>query len=103
MYIKKIEEVDWIKNKLHKNSNTLLKDLRNFMVLNFGFGDFIFKDSHGLEIVKATNIDENLLPSLLARATLIQLPDIWHSKTHRPYWSKSAKFRNDSLLSSVVY
>ena len=43
---------------LHKNSNTLLKDLRNFMILNFGFGDFIFKDSQGLEILKATNIEE---------------------------------------------
>ena len=43
---------------LHKNSNTLLKDLRNFMILNFGFGDFIFKDSQGSEILKATNIEE---------------------------------------------
>ena len=43
---------------LHKNSNTLLKDLRNFMILNFGFGDFIFKDSKGKEIIKATNIEE---------------------------------------------
>ena len=45
---------------LHKNSNTLLKDLRNFMIINFGFGDFIFKDSKGKEIVKATNIEELL-------------------------------------------
>ena len=43
---------------LHKNSNTLLKDLRNFMIINFGFGDFIFKNSKGKEIVKATNIEE---------------------------------------------
>ena len=45
---------------LHKNSNTLLKDLRNFMIINFGFGDFIFKNSKGKEIVKATNIEELL-------------------------------------------
>jgi len=43
---------------LHKNSNTLLQDLRNFMILNFGFGDFIFKDKKGNEIQKATNIEE---------------------------------------------
>ena len=43
---------------LHKNSNTLLQDLRNFMILNFGFGDFIFKDNKGTEIQKATNIEE---------------------------------------------
>ena len=27
---------------LHKNSPTLLNDLRDFMVANFGFGDFVF-------------------------------------------------------------
>ena len=43
---------------LHKGSNTLLKDLRNFMILNFGFGDFIFRDSKGEEIFKATSIEE---------------------------------------------
>ena len=43
---------------LHKNSSTLLKDLRNFMIFNFGFGDFIFKSSKGKEITKATNIEE---------------------------------------------
>ena len=45
---------------LHKNSNTLLKDLRNFMIFNFGFGDFIFKNFKGKEIIKATNIEELL-------------------------------------------
>ena len=45
---------------LHKNSSTLLKDLRNFMIFNFGFGDFIFKNSKGKEITKATNIEELL-------------------------------------------
>ena len=43
---------------LHKNSNTLLKDLRNFMIFNFGFGDFIFKNFKGKEIIKSTNIEE---------------------------------------------
>ena len=43
---------------LHKGSNTLLNDLRNFMIVNFGFGDFIFKDSKGNEIFKATSIEE---------------------------------------------
>ena len=43
---------------LHKNSNTLLKDLRNFMLANFGFGDFIFRDLSGKELTRATNIEE---------------------------------------------
>ncbi|MFL2989507.1 MAG: hypothetical protein ACJZ11_02190, partial [Candidatus Neomarinimicrobiota bacterium] len=43
---------------LHKESNTLLNDLRNFMLINFGFGDFIFKDTQGNELLKATNIED---------------------------------------------
>ena len=43
---------------LHKESNTLLNDLRNFMLINFGFGDFIFKDEQGRELLKATNIED---------------------------------------------
>lgn len=43
---------------LHKESNTLLNDLRNFMLINFGFGDFIFKDNQGNELLKATNIED---------------------------------------------
>ncbi|MBT6019180.1 histidine kinase [bacterium] len=43
---------------LHKESNTLLNDLRNFMLINFGFGDFIFKDNQGNGLLKATNIED---------------------------------------------
>jgi len=43
---------------LEKNSPTLFQDLREFMVLNFGFGDFIFRNSAGKEINCATNIAE---------------------------------------------
>ena len=43
---------------LHKSSHTLLNDLRNFMVQNFGFGDFIFKLPDRTEVGKATTIDE---------------------------------------------
>ena len=43
---------------LHKKSNTLLNDLRNFMLINFGFGDFIFRGAEGNELIKATNIED---------------------------------------------
>lgn len=43
---------------LDKNSPTLFQDLREFMVLNFGFGDFIFRSPNGERIGKATNIQE---------------------------------------------
>ncbi|SVA69613.1 uncharacterized protein METZ01_LOCUS122467, partial [marine metagenome] len=43
---------------LHKHSNTLLQDLRNFIISNFGFGDFIFQLKNGKDVYKATTIDE---------------------------------------------
>jgi len=43
---------------LHKGSKTLLKDLRNFITENFGFGDFIFKTSSKKEVGRASTIDE---------------------------------------------
>jgi hypothetical protein len=41
---------------LHKKSQTLLQDLREFITSNFGFGDFIFRLSDGSEIDRATNL-----------------------------------------------
>ncbi|MBT7945558.1 MAG: hypothetical protein HN716_05485, partial [Candidatus Marinimicrobia bacterium] len=43
---------------LHKKSKTLLNDLRDFIMDNFGFGDFIFKISNQKEVGRATTIDE---------------------------------------------
>tara|TARA_Y100001947_G_C10342829_1_gene306154 strand:+ start:159 stop:3137 length:2979 start_codon:yes stop_codon:yes gene_type:complete len=43
---------------LHKNSSTLLQDLRDFIITNFGFGDFTFRLEDGQKIYKATNIEE---------------------------------------------
>ncbi|MBS1271721.1 MAG: hypothetical protein MAGBODY4_00853 [Candidatus Marinimicrobia bacterium] len=43
---------------LHKKSQTLLWDLREFMLANFGFGDFIFRGSDGQEIGRATDLLE---------------------------------------------
>ncbi len=41
---------------LLKGSPRLLNDLRNFMVDNFGFGDFIFRLKNGIEVGRATNL-----------------------------------------------
>ena len=43
---------------LHKNSPTLLNDLRQYMIENFGFGDFIFRLNKNKEFKTATNIKE---------------------------------------------
>jgi CheY-like chemotaxis protein len=43
---------------LQKRSPRLLHELREFMISNFGFGDFIFKTPDGREVGRATNIKE---------------------------------------------
>lgn len=43
---------------LYKKSQTLLGDLREFMMENFGFGDFVFRDKNGHEIARATDLLE---------------------------------------------
>jgi len=53
---KMADEVD--SNFLHKESPTLLNDLREFMVNNFGFGDFIFRLPDQQEVERATTIEE---------------------------------------------
>ena len=43
---------------INKNSETLSDDLRDFILNNLGFGDFIFRDRAGNEIARASSIDE---------------------------------------------
>jgi len=45
-------------NFLHKESPTLLNDLREFMMTNFGFGDFIFRLPNDEEVERATTIEQ---------------------------------------------
>ncbi len=39
-----------------KESETLLQDLDEFIVNNFGFGDFVFRDTRGKEIARANDL-----------------------------------------------
>ena len=43
---------------LHKQSKTLLNDLKKIMVTNLGFGDFIFRDQNGIEIDRAIDAED---------------------------------------------
>lgn len=43
---------------INKNSETLSDDLRDFILGNLGFGDFIFRDKAGKEIVCASSFEE---------------------------------------------
>ncbi len=42
---------------IHKKSPTLLQDLEDFIVNNFGFGDFIFRDKRQKEIARAGDMN----------------------------------------------
>ncbi len=41
---------------IYKNSETLYEEFRQFITNYLGFGDFVFKDSNGNEIARATNM-----------------------------------------------
>jgi len=41
---------------LHKKSPSLLDDVRNFMLGNFGFGDFVFRTPEGREVARASDL-----------------------------------------------
>lgn len=48
---------------LYKHSKTLLRDLRKFMLGNFGFGDFVFRNQGG-NIIASSNDFQSLLDNL---------------------------------------
>ncbi|MCU0342703.1 MAG: histidine kinase [Ignavibacterium sp.] len=43
---------------MHKNSPRLLQELREFMLQNFGFGDFVFFDNENKEVFRAANLSQ---------------------------------------------
>ena len=50
-----------VKNRLDfldKNSDNLLQELHEFIISNFGFGDFVFRNDQGDEIGRAKNLSE---------------------------------------------
>ena len=68
---------------LDKNSRTLLLELREFMKLNFGFGDFVFRLPDGTEVLRAGNLRD-------FRDKLKFIPKeslLYHaSQNHFSYW-----------------
>jgi len=77
---------------LHKNSPRLLHELRDFMLQNFGFGDFVFVDSTGHEVFRATKLSE-------LEEALKSIPDeslVYHAS--RNHFSKWLKARTEFYL-----
>ena len=81
---------------LYKHSQTLLKDLRKFMLGNFGFGDFIFRNQKGEELASASDIQT--LHDILH--TLPQESLLFHSKfNHFSNWLAN---RGEFTLASII-
>lgn len=77
---------------LHKNSPRLLHELRDFMLGNFGFGDFVFVNNQGKEVFRATNLSE-------LEEALKSIPDeslVYHAS--RNHFSKWLKARTEFYL-----
>jgi CheY-like chemotaxis protein len=71
---------------LHKNSPRLLHELRDFMLQNFGFGDFVFLTPDCKEVFRATNLVD-------LEEALKVIPDeclVYHaSRNHFSKWLKA--------------
>ena len=71
---------------LEKDSPTLLEDLKEFMMNQFGFGDFIFRTDDGNEVGRAENLTE-------LEEQLAVVPDesiLYHaSRNHFSNWLKA--------------
>ncbi|MEW5843678.1 MAG: PEP/pyruvate-binding domain-containing protein [Bacteroidota bacterium] len=71
---------------LVKDSPTLLEDLKEFMLHNFGFGDFVFRTDNGDEVGRARNLTE-------LEEQLAVVPDesiMYHaSRNHFSNWLKA--------------
>ncbi len=78
---------------MHKNSPRLLQELREFMLQNFGFGDFVFVNNDGHEVFRAANLSQ-------LEEALIKIPDeslVYHAS--RNHFSKWLKARTEFYLS----
>ncbi|MDT3695704.1 MAG: PEP/pyruvate-binding domain-containing protein [Ignavibacterium sp.] len=77
---------------VHKNSPRLLQELREFMLQNFGFGDFIFINNDGKEVFRASNLSQ-------LEEALKRIPDeslVYHAS--RNHFSKWLKARTEFYL-----
>jgi len=81
---------------LHKQSPTLLEELRRYILDNFGFGDFVFKLADGTEVARARDMRELL-------RVLPTVPDeslVYHAgRNHFSAWLKArTEFELATLL-----
>ena len=81
---------------IHKKTSSLLQELEDFIVNNFGFGDFIFRNNRGKEISRASD-----LKSL--KKSLSKIPDktlkFHASKNHFSNW---LAVRGEFSVASII-
>ncbi len=81
---------------IQKGSPRLLHELREFMLRNFGFGDFVFQMPDGSEITRATN-----LKSLEESLKVVPIESItYHAE--RNHFSKWLKARTEFWLAWIL-
>ncbi|MCP4574366.1 MAG: histidine kinase [bacterium] len=81
---------------IHKNSRTLLLDLRAFMLENFGFGDFVFRLGDGSEVGRAGD-----LHAMLDLLRQVPVESIRHHATY-DHFSNWLRARTEFALASVI-
>tara|TARA_B110000263_G_scaffold116976_1_gene101964 strand:- start:402 stop:3389 length:2988 start_codon:yes stop_codon:yes gene_type:complete len=81
---------------IHKKSSSLLQELEDFIINNFGFGDFIFRNKRGKEISSASD-----LKSL--KKSLNKIPDQtlkYHAS--RNHFSNWLAVRGEFSIASII-
>ncbi|MFO7607850.1 MAG: PEP/pyruvate-binding domain-containing protein [Candidatus Krumholzibacteriia bacterium] len=81
---------------IHKESRTLLQDLRQFMLDNFGFGDFVFRLPTGQEVGRAAD-----LRALVESLRTVPVESVRHHAAH-DHFSNWLRARTEFGLASLL-
>jgi CheY-like chemotaxis protein len=81
---------------VHKQSPTLLEDIRRFLLDNFGFGDFVFRLPDGTEVGRAADFRQ-----LLARLGEVPDASVSYHAEHN-HFSRWLKARTEFELAAMV-
>jgi hypothetical protein len=81
---------------IHKESRTLLQDLRGFMLDNFGFGDFVFRLPTGEEVARASDLRE-----LVEALRVVPVESVRHHAAH-DHFSNWLRARTEFGLASLL-
>lgn len=81
---------------IHKKSRHLLRNIRDFMLENFGFGDFVFRLDNGREVARARDLHE------LTRVLATIPEESLHHHASRDHFSNWLRARTEFALASLL-